>query len=155
MSLKSFDYLCKNGHVTDFFDWDEQNPEEILCRCGEMAEKVWLRAPGISPDNLWMGVNTEIGYVTSKSQLRDIMTARGEKFYEPGLEKDAQRRAQEIKAADRAKCRQAIVDVWKDVEHPGRKMEVPKRTDLNKNPDQPIDIKMVDAKEDKIYAGGN
>lgn len=152
MSLKSFDYLCENQHITDFFDWENQNPSEILCpKCGEIAEKVWLKAPGINPDNLWMGVNTEIGYVTSKSQLRDIMTARGERFHEPGVEKDAANVLKNQKIVDRAIRKAKIAEVWKDVEKPAHKLKPKPRTDLNENPNKPAEIKMLDEKEAKVY----
>lgn len=83
--LKTFDFLCPNGHVTDYFDWDNKKPNTIICQCGSEAMHVWLSAPGISPDKFWAGYNIQgLGYVTSREQKDALLKAKGQQETEPG-----------------------------------------------------------------------
>ena len=87
--VRTFDFLCENGHVTDYFSWDGVKPETIDCQCGSKAMHVWLSAPGISPDRFWPGVNVKgFGYITSREQKNEILKRTGQAEVEPGW-KDA------------------------------------------------------------------
>jgi hypothetical protein len=111
MSLKSYDYLCRNYHVIDFFDWDNTKPETINCpNCGQPAERVWLRSPGMSPDRFWSGINYDgVGYVTSRTELKAKMEAKGQGFVEPGVFDEVARRKKQI-AADNAVARRKVIE---------------------------------------------
>ena len=98
MPLKTFDFLCPKGHVTDYFDWDNLNPSSITCSCGEIADKVWLRSAGISPDRFWSGINVPgYGHITSRSDYKAKMERMGHAEIEPGWKEAiaATRRQQE------------------------------------------------------------
>lgn len=112
MSVKSYDYMCPAFHVIDFFDWEGVNPDTIKCpNCGQSAEKVWLRAPGISPDRYWAGINYDgVGYVTSRSELKAKMEAKGQGFYERGVFDEVKRNKQHIEKQNAAAKRKVIED---------------------------------------------
>ena len=109
MAVRTYDYLCPQGHVTDFFDWEQINPATITCTCGSQAQRVWLKSPGMSPDSYWSGkVVKGLGYITSRSQLTEEMRQKGQRFWEPGVSEDAQNTMKEKQRKRIADGKEAI-----------------------------------------------
>jgi hypothetical protein len=111
---KTYDFLCSKHHITDFFDWENESPVQISCpQCGEIADKVWLSSPGMSPDPYWAGHHTgsnKLGYITSRTQLKERMEAAGQGFVERGVFDDAKRAKKQIEKENAAARRKVIAD---------------------------------------------
>jgi hypothetical protein len=106
-----YEYHCEaHGRFEDLvLSWRDRREWMACPVCGESSEYI-PSLPAMQPDTLWAGHQTDMGYVSSKSEYNAIMKAKGLQYAEKGDEAQLKSNQERIARDEKWAIEKHVVD---------------------------------------------